>query len=156
MIRQYEQMILHHIQELVRIRSVASEPLPGKPFGEGVDQALCYMLELGESMGFTAKNVDGYAGHIEYGQGAGLVAVLVHLDTVPEGSGWIHDPFGGQIEDGNLFGRGASDNKGPAVVALFALKALKDLNIMPTKRIRIIFGTNEESGMTYMDYYFTK
>ncbi|RAP77907.1 dipeptidase PepV [Paenibacillus montanisoli] len=155
-IRKYEREIVHHIQELIRIRSVASEPLPGKPFGEGVDKALSYMLELGASMGFAVKNVDGYAGHAEYGTGEELTAVLVHLDTVPEGSGWSCGPFDAEIHEGKIYGRGASDNKGPAVIALFALKALKDSGIVPERRIRIIFGTNEENGMTDMDHYFAK
>ncbi|RXZ80675.1 dipeptidase PepV [Paenibacillaceae bacterium] len=155
-IRAYEQDIIHHIQQLLRIDSVASVPLPGKPFGEGVDRALAYMLDLGRTMGFKTTNVDGYAGHVEYGSGTELVAVLVHLDTVPLGSGWTMEPLGGCIHEGNIYGRGAADNKGPAVVALYALKALKDAGIAPRKRVRVIFGTNEENGMTDMDYYFTK
>lgn len=155
-IRSYEDEIVNRIRELVRIRSVIADPRPGMPYGEGIARALSYMLELGESMGFTVKNVDGYAGHVEYGTGDGFVAVLVHLDTVPEGSGWTHDPLGGEFRDGLIYGRGASDNKGPAVVALYALKAMKDLGYVPDKRIRVIFGTNEEHGMTDMDYYFSK
>lgn len=155
-IRNYEDQIVEHIQALIRIRSVASESLPGKPYGEGIDRALQYMLDLGASMGFHTANVDGYAGHVEYGSGNELVAVLVHLDTVPEGSGWTFEPLGAQIHEGRIYGRGASDDKGPAVVALYALKAIKDLGIQPQKRIRIIFGTNEENGMTDMDEYFAR
>jgi succinyl-diaminopimelate desuccinylase len=152
----YESEIVRHIQELIRIRSVAEAPVTGKPFGEGVDRALQYMLELGEQLGFQSKNIDGYAGHIEYGSGEEMAGILVHLDTVPEGIGWTMDPFGGEIIDGRIYGRGATDDKGPAVVALFALKAFADLGITPKRRLRVIFGTNEENGMTDMDYYFAK
>lgn len=152
----YRDEIVHHISELVKIRSVQEEAEPGKPFGGGVSRALAYMLALADSMGFRTQNVDGYAGHAEYGSGDRLTAVLVHLDTVQEGEGWTYPPFGGLIEDGRIVGRGASDNKGPAVVALYCLKAIRDLGLPIRNRIRVIFGTNEESGMKDMDYYFSK
>ncbi|WP_158299189.1 Sapep family Mn(2+)-dependent dipeptidase [Paenibacillus antri] len=152
----YRDEIVHHIAELVRIRSVLEEPEEGKPFGGGVNRALEYMLELAASMGFQTKNVDGYAGYAEYGSGDLQTAVLVHLDTVHEGEGWTYPPFGGLIEDDRIIGRGASDNKGPSVVALYCLKAIRDLGLPIRTRIRVIFGTNEESGMKDMDYYFSK
>lgn len=152
----YRNEIAHHISELVKIRSVQEEAEPGKPYGSGVNRALAYMLELAGSMGFQTKNVDGYAGYAEYGTGELMTAVLVHLDTVHEGEGWTYPPFGGLIEDERIIGRGASDNKGPAVVALYCLKAIRDLGLPIRTRIRIIFGTNEETGMQDMDYYFTK
>ncbi|NOU74739.1 Sapep family Mn(2+)-dependent dipeptidase [Paenibacillus sp. LMG 31458] len=155
-IRKYQNAIAAGISELVQIRSIMAAPEPGKPFGAGVDRALQYMLGLAESLGFEVTNVDGYVGHVEYGQGDELAAVLVHLDTVEEGEGWTSPPFGGLIENGKIIGRGASDNKGPAVVALYALKTLMDLGITGNRRLRLIFGTNEESGMKDLDYYFER
>ncbi|RKP58291.1 M20 family peptidase [Cohnella endophytica] len=155
-IRQYEEEIVEQLRRLIRIRSVSSDPAPGQPFGRGVDEALRYMLDLGSSMGFKVRNVDGYAGHVEYGDGDELAAIVVHLDTVPEGEGWSSPPFAADVRDGIIYGRGASDNKGPAVVALYALKALKDLGIQPDRKLRVIFGTNEETGMTDLDYYFER
>ncbi|CAH1226276.1 Putative dipeptidase [Paenibacillus allorhizoplanae] len=154
-IHKYRDAITVGISELVQIRSIMGTPEPGKPFGAGVDRALQYMLSLAESLGFEVTNVDGYAGHAEYGQGEEIAAVLVHLDTVEEGEGWTFPPLGGLIENGRIIGRGASDNKGPAVVALYALKTLMDLGITGNRRLRLIFGTNEEeSGMKDLDYYF--
>jgi len=155
-ISKYKDDILYHIGELVKIRSVQGSPQPGCPFGREVDKALEYMLDLGKSLGFETKNVDGYAGHVEYGKGPKIAAVLVHLDIVPEGDGWTRPPYEAVISDGKMYGRGTADNKGPAVAALYSLKALKDSGIIPDKRIRIIFGTNEESGMQDMEYYFSK
>ncbi|MFC3771622.1 Sapep family Mn(2+)-dependent dipeptidase [Paenibacillus sp. GCM10012303] len=152
----YKDDIVRHTCELIRIRSVKEPELPGKPFGEGNWRALDYMLKLAESMGFAVSHTDGYAGHAEYGAGEEIAAVLVHLDTVHEGDGWNYDPFGGTVADGRIYGRGAADDKGPAVVALYALKALKDSGYVPRKRVRVIFGTNEESGMKDLDYYFAK
>ncbi|RXZ80215.1 M20 family peptidase [Paenibacillaceae bacterium] len=158
-IYEYEEQIIYHLRKLIQIRSVWDEAVPGRPnqpYGEGVDEALQYMLRLGEELGFQVKNIDGYAGHVEYGSGEELIAVLVHLDTVHEGDGWTYPPFGAVIDHGKIFGRGASDDKGAAVVALFALKALQKIGVAPSKRVRIIFGTHEESGMQDMDYYFAR
>ncbi|NSW89438.1 MAG: dipeptidase PepV [Firmicutes bacterium] len=155
-ILKYREDIIREICELIKIRSVTGAPGKGKPFGEGVNQALEYVLGLGERLGLKAKNVDGYAGHIEYGEGDEIAGVLVHLDVVPEGIGWTFPPFEGVIHEGKIYGRGASDDKGPAIVAVYGLKVLKDLGIIPKRKVRIILGTNEESGMQDMKYYFTK
>jgi len=155
-ILKYETDIVEEALRLIAIRSVKGPAEPGKPYGAGVDRALQYMLSLGERLGFRSTNLDGYAGHIEFGEGDEYVGVLVHLDTVDAGDGWTVDPFGGVVRDGLLIGRGASDNKGPAVVALYALAALRDAILMPETKIRIILGTDEESGMSDMDYYFAK
>lgn len=152
----YRDDIIKDVQAMIRIRSYASAAKPGKPFGDGVAEALEYMMELARELGFETLDVDGYAGHAEFGEGEELIGVLVHVDTVPEGTGWTLDPFAGEIREGYIIGRGASDNKGPAVVALYALKALKESGMLPGKRIRVIFGTNEECGMSDLDYYFSK
>lgn len=153
---QYKEEIIYHVQKLIQIQSVATEPLPGKPSGEGVHQALEYVLELGRSLGFHAISVDGYAGHIEYGQGSELAAVLVHVDTVPLGDGWTYPPLEARVVEGAIYGRGASDNKHAVVTAVYSLYALKVAGIIPKRRIRVIIGTREETGMTDMDYYFER
>ena len=155
-VRKYERDIVFHTRQLIRIRSVQSAAEPGKPYGEGVYRALRYMLDLGESMRFRVTEVDGYAGHVEYGSGKEIVGVLTHVDTVPEGTGWTYPPLEGVVEDGGIYGRGAADNKSAAVAALYSLLALRESGVVPDRRIRIIFGTNEENGMTDMDYYFAK
>ena len=69
-----------------------------------------------------------------------MVGVLVHIDTVPVGEGWRVDPFDGTVIDGKVYGRGTNDDKGPAMVALYAMKALKDSGVPVNKRIRLIIG----------------
>ncbi|HOJ12668.1 MAG TPA: dipeptidase PepV [Clostridiales bacterium] len=152
----YREDIIRSLCELIKIKSVADTPREGKPFGEGVNRALEYVLSLGESLGLKTKNVDGYAGHVEYGEGEEITGVLVHLDIVPEGTGWTIPPFEGIVNEGKIYGRGASDNKGPAIAAVYGLKALKDSGIIPKRKIRVILGTNEETGMQDMQYYFSK
>ena len=92
-------------------------------------------------------------GWAEWGQGDETIGILVHLDVVPEGRGWTYPPYGAEIHNGKIFGRGAFDDKGPAMAALFALKTLKDAEIQFSRKVRVIFGTDEESGMEDIEYY---
>ena len=114
------------------------------------------MLGEAEKMGFKTQNVDNYMGWCEYGTGKEMVAVLGHLDVVPAGDGWDEDPFSGRVADGNVYGRGALDDKGPTTSALYALKALKESGLPLKRRIRILFGTNEETGSQDMVHYLEK
>lgn len=145
--------LIEKTQELMRIRSVQSESRPGMPFGEEISNALMYTLNLGEKLGFKTKNVDGYMGYLEYGEGEEMVGVLGHLDVVPEGDGWEFDPYRAEIHDDKIFGRGAIDDKGPIMACIYGLYALKEIGVKPNKRIRILLGTNEESGSEEVEYY---
>ena len=145
--------IIQGVAESVRIKSVKSEKKEGMPFGEGVNQALEHALDLSKKLGFKVKNIDNMVGYAEFGEGEEMVAVLGHLDVVPEGDGWTHLPYDAKIHEGNLYGRGTLDNKGPIIGALFALKAIKDLELPLKRRVRIIFGTNEESGSKGVQHY---
>lgn len=140
----------------MRINSVMDETTagPGKPFGEGVNASLTSLLELGEKEGFTTKNLDGFAGHIEWGEGDDIVGVLCHVDVVPPGDGWTSDPFSADIRNGRIYARGAIDDKGPTMAAFYALKIVKDMNLPLSKRVRIIIGTDEESDWRCVEHYF--
>ena len=156
LIDQNKDEMLKSLQELIAIKSVAGEREGEYPFGEGVQKAFEYMLTLGKKEGFRVVNVDNYGGHIEFGSGEEIVGVLGHLDVVPEGSGWDYEPYGGQIVDGRLYGRGAGDDKGPVMAAFYAMKALKDAGYVPGKRIRLILGLDEETNWDGMEKYFEK
>lgn len=149
--------LISALQTCIQYKSVKDldTSSPGAPFGQGIKDCLDWTLDLGESFGFIVKNVDGYAGHIELGTGE-LIGILGHLDVVPEGEGWSVHPYEGKILDGKIYGRGAVDDKGPTLAALFAMKAIKDLKIPLQKRVRLILGTDEESGWADMDYYKEK
>jgi len=156
------------LQELIGIRSVVAPAKGDMPFGEGVQKAFEYMLDKGRKEGFDVENVDNYGGHIDFGGylkdakgnitavNTETMGIVGHLDTVPEGDGWTHPPFAGEIADGKIFGRGAIDNKGPVVSAFFAMKALKDLDLVPEKRVRLILGLDEETGWIGMKRYLEK
>lgn len=140
------------IQELIRIDSTNQPAEEGMPFGKGAARALQAFLSCAAAMGFETRNYNNYVGEVLFGEGEPF-AILAHLDVVPAGSGWTHAPFGGEIENGKLYGRGAMDDKGPAVVCLYALKALKDEGFQPRKTIKLIVGCNEECGWGCIDHY---
>lgn len=154
LIESYEKDIVKSTQEIIRIKSVEEEAKPKMPFGEGPAKALEYALNLAEDMGFKTKNLDNYAAHADLGDGEEIVGVLVHLDVVPEGDGWIYPPYAAEIHDGKIYGRGTNDDKGPAIACMYAMKALKESGIPLSRKIRIIFGTNEETGWGCMKHYF--
>ena len=154
LIESYEEDIIKSTQEIIKIKSVEDEAKSNMPFGEGPAKALEYALNLSEEMGFETKNFDNYAGHADLGDGEEVVGVLVHLDVVPEGDGWDFPPYGGEIRNGRIYGRGTNDDKGPAIACMYAMKALKESGIPLKRKIRIIFGTNEETGWGCMKHYF--
>ena len=148
--------LIEDVQKLVRIPSVQGECAEGAPFGLNNLRALECLLELGNEMGFITKNVDGYAGHIECGNGKELIGIFVHVDVVPPGEGWTYPPFGAEIHDGKIWGRGTLDDKGPAVAVLHAMKEAYDKGTLQDKRVRLIIGTNEEDVWTDMEYYLER
>lgn len=146
------------LQGLLRIESVACDPTPasveaGKPFGEGPRRALDYCLRGAEGMGFSPCDDGGFGGHAEFGDGHRLFGILAHLDVVPAGEGWTFAPYDG-VRDGNyIYGRGTTDDKGPAVACLYAMKALHEAGYRPDARIRLIFGCDEETNWLGMRHY---
>jgi len=155
----HQSEIVQTTQEILRIPSVGGGPSPGAPFGRETRQALDYALNLAEEHGLATKNLEGYAVHAEYAapgvpSDAPIVGVLAHVDVVPVGEGWAYPPFGAEIENGKIYARGAIDDKGPAMAALWAIFALKACNPTLTRRVRLILGANEESGFECVKYYF--
>lgn len=153
--KRYEEEFLQSLKEIIAIPSLRNdeEACDNAPFGKACREALDFMLELGKKDGFTVKDYDGYAGVIEFGEGEESVAILGHLDIVPVGVGWSKDPYGCEIHDGYVFGRGVLDDKGPTLCGYYAMKLLKDLGVKLNKKIMLIMGCDEESGMQCMDYY---
>ena len=151
--KNYLDQAVRAISENIRFDSSLSAPLEGMPFGKGAADALRHFLSLAERLGFETRNYDGFVGEVLFGKGAEAFAILAHLDVVPAGSGWTKPPFGGVVEDGKIFGRGAMDDKGPAIAALFALKKLKDEGFTPRKTVKLIVGLNEECGWKCIEHY---
>jgi len=110
-------------------------------------------IDVAQKLGFSAGHMDHQVGFCEYGEGEEMVAVLGHLDVVPEGEGWSVPPYEGLVKDGRIYGRGTMDDKGPTVAALYALRAIAQSGLPIKRRIRILFGLNEETGSADMKYY---
>ncbi len=151
-----EKQIISDITRLVAIRSVREEPQPGMPFGKGPAEALAAALAMAGEMGFATANIDNYVGTVDLNDRETRLGILCHLDVVAEGSGWSTPPYTVVQKDGMLFGRGTSDDKGPLVAALYALKAVKDLGISLKYNTRLILGTDEETDSADIKYYFAR
>ena len=153
-----EVQLIHDLQQLIAIPSVLDEgaATPDAPFGPEPKRALEWLLEQGRKEGLVVKNIDNIAGHIEMGEGDEIIGILCHVDVVPAGSNWSTGPFDGTVLDGKLFGRGAIDDKGPTIAAWHAMKMVKDSGKQFNKRVRLIIGTDEESGFRCVERYFEK
>ena len=157
----YFDEIVQSTVEILKFDSSLKEAEEGYPFGKEAGECLEYFLSLASSMGFETHNYDNYVGEVVYGEGKEF-AILAHLDVVPAGSGWKYPPFGGVINDDisddgvegtKIWGRGTMDDKTPAIVCLYCLKALKDEGIMPKRKFKLIVGCNEEAGWKCIDHY---
>ena len=153
MIEKYLPEIIETIQKSVQIKTVLDTPVEGGPFGQGNKDCLEYVLSIAEKLGFRTVNLDGYCGYAEIGEGEEIVGIIGHLDVVPEGDGWKFPPYSGQLVDDEIWGRGTIDDKGPIIISLYAVKALMDEGVKFDKRVRIIFGCNEETGSKCMEHY---
>lgn len=149
----YKDQILEALGGLMAIPSVKDEPQVNMPYGKGVFDALLYMLNLAEKLDFDGVNMYSHLGYVEYGEGEEQFAILTHLDVVPAGENWTMEPFACTVKDGRVYGRGAVDNKGPAIASLFALYAIKENCKSLNRKVRLIFGCDEESGWDDMRFY---
>lgn len=158
--QEYYPSALKLLEKLISFKTVLDkyDPNSDAPFGIENKKALNYLLESAKNDGFEVKNVDNYAGHIEFGNSNGeIVGILGHLDVVPtKGQNWESDPFTLTKRDGKLYARGSEDDKGPLVASYMALKIIKDLKLPVSKRARLIFGCDEESGSRCLTHYFEK
>lgn len=151
-----EQDIVNTLSDWIKINSVHDETTagPGMPFGKGIQEAMEFILEQGKKDGFKTVNDEGYACHLDYGDGEEIFGILGHVDVVPEGDDWTYPPFSGKVVDRKMYGRGTQDDKGPVIAAYYAVKIIQDLGLPISKKIRIILGGNEERDWKCVDHYF--
>jgi succinyl-diaminopimelate desuccinylase len=152
-LNQHETELLENYRALLRFPSIESEPAPNAPFGTANRDALDFMLGLASQWGMNTKDLEGFAGYAEFGSGERLVMSLGHLDVVPVGPGWKHEPFGAEIDEGYVYSRGAIDDKGPTIASFYAARAIKECFPDVQARIRSVFGCDEESGFKCIERY---
>ncbi len=145
------------LQKWVKINSEKGKCCKNMPFGKGVNKMLKLALKDGKKLGFEAINYSNYAGEVVWGEGEDKegLAILCHLDVVPCGNKklWKYPPFSGKIVNGVMYGRGVVDDKGATALCLYALKELKDSGIIPKRKVKLIFGLDEETGNESLDFY---
>lgn len=158
MVEGYRDLLVERLGRLVAVNSAEGKPEEDAPFGPGPRDALKLALSMLDEDGMKTVNLDNYIGYGEIGEGSQLIGIVGHLDVVPahKEDGWDTDPFKMTEKDGILYGRGVSDDKGAVVASMIALKVLKDMQIPLHKRIRLIMGTNEETGSKGLAYYVKK
>ncbi|MDD3832174.1 MAG: Sapep family Mn(2+)-dependent dipeptidase [Clostridia bacterium] len=152
-----QSLLIDAVRKIIMFDTVKSEATDNAPFGEGNAQCLEWVLQLCQQMGGKIYNADNYAGHADFGEGEEIFGILGHLDVVPANEdGWLYPPFSGTFAADKIFGRGALDDKSPMIACLFAVKSLLEAGYKFKRKVRLIFGCDEESGMHCMEYYFTK
>lgn len=149
----YREEMISTLARWIRIPSVQSEAREGMPFGRELKDMADEAVRTAREMGFDARSIDNYLVEVNYGKGERTMGILGHMDVVPAGQGWSHAPFGAEIEGGRMYGRGTSDDKGPVVSALYALKAVREAGVPLRDGVRLLMGLNEESGSADIAYY---
>lgn len=154
MIDEHWEEFLEFLQTVMKVPSVKGEPEDHAPFGKALREVLDLVLKKGKEVGFKTKVIDDAIGYVQWGEDdEDYIGIIGHLDVVPAGSGWDFPPFDLSEKDGRFYGRGILDNKGPIISCFYALILLKKMGAVPKKTIRIIFGTDEESGMSDVAHY---
>jgi len=149
----HAEVLIKDVGKLIAVKSIREEAVPGKPYGEGPAQALASAAEILRVQGFTAGNYENHVITADLNQHAPVLGILAHLDTVSVGDGWETNPFTATVREGLLYGRGVIDDKGPAVAAIYALRAARDIAPDLSKGCRLILGSAEETGHDDLAYY---
>lgn len=157
-LQEHQQEMLSVLETLIAIPSVMTDPVKHAPFGMEPARALQEMMKICQEYGFQTEIIEDCVGSADLNDKAPKLGILSHLDVVPAGEGWTYEPYclTYEPESDKLYGRGTSDDKGPAVASLFAMKAIKDLQIPMKHGVRLIFGTDEENGSEDLACYMQK
>ena len=155
-VQNHKEDLLKDLFELLSVRSILGTDITEEtPFGSGPREALDLILSFGERDGYKTKLVENKAGHIEVGEGEELFGILGHVDVVPVvEADWISHPFKPEVRDGKIYARGSLDDKGPTMAAYYAVKLLDKLGVKWNKRVRLIIGSDEETGFRCVKSYF--
>ncbi len=152
-LRAHEQELLADTIKMLQIPSLESEAEANAPYGVENRKALDLALELSQKYGMTTTDLEGHLGYAEFGRGDRLIMSLGHLDVVPTGPGWKHEPFGAEIDGDYIYARGSTDDKGPTMASFYAMRAIKEVCPNIPARMRQAFGCNEESGFGCVERY---
>ncbi len=154
----HQEALLKDIAELCAVPSVKGEAEEGKPFGKGPYDSLHCAMDICSRYGFAVKNYDNYVAAADFDVALPrALDILAHTDVVPAGEGWtVTEPFKVIEKDGRLYGRGTSDDKGPLLCSLYAMRAIKECGIPLKKGVRLIMGADEECGSEDIEKYYAE
>ena len=158
------------ISDVCRIRSTSyyNPDSANAPFGQACRDMLDKALEMSSAYGFETRNYDNFCGSAVYGDNPDndSIGIVAHMDIVPENmcnlandaGGWTHDPFDPILsEDGKyLFARGTCDNKSCGIMALYAMRYLKEHDIKLKNNVMLVYGLSEEIGMKDMPEFLKR
>lgn len=154
----YKEEALETLKKDVSINSIYDEKTINvkelAPYGKGVKECFDFLSSLALKDGFNVDRCDGRCLEISCGSGERLIGIFAHQDVVPVAEGWKFGPFNPTVYNDKLYGRGTSDDKGPGIAAYYALKALKDNDLIKNFRVKLVYGGDEERGSSCLEYYF--
>ena len=149
--------MIEDLKTLVRIDSQRGRAKEGKPFGDGPAKVVAAAEGLMKQYGLQTTNYNNYVVTGDFGTQEKALDILAHLDVVPVTEDWtVTEPFQPKVVDGRIYGRGTADDKGPAIAALYALRAIRELGLPMKKSVRLILGSDEECGSGDLEYYYAK
>ena len=153
----------------VAIPSISDESLDAGrcPMGAKVDLMFRQATDDLTRLGLAVEQHDGYAISLALDHGRYVVdgpvggdeeiGMVGHLDVVPAGEGWKHEPFRLELDDqGFAFGRGVADCKGPSLTDVWVLRMMHDLHVPMRHRLRVILGGGEETTMNDIRGYLRR
>ena len=140
--------IVAGLSALLKFRTVGGDPdvKAVEAFRSETARCLEFMEDLARRMGLDWRCYNNELAVAALPYTGPFVALPVHVDVVPPGDGWTHDPFGGELVDGVVWGRGCQDDKGPVIQCLWAIQILRELGAPLGRGARLVVGTPAEFG----------
>ncbi|MCL2820748.1 MAG: Sapep family Mn(2+)-dependent dipeptidase [Oscillospiraceae bacterium] len=148
--------MLDDLAKLIAINSVRGKAEDSAPYGTESRKALALAQAMLNERGFGVNLFEDKMITAEFGPNPPLMGILAHLDVVAPGEGWDSNPFEMTIKNGNIYGRGVMDNKGPSVAAMYALYCVCDICPALKHGVQLIFGSGEETGFDDITEYLKK
>lgn len=151
--KDHQQEMLTDLAGLVAIPSVSRAGADGLPYGKACRDALAYAEAVAQKLELITTVYDNAVLTADSDVSSPAMAILAHLDVVEAGNGWDTDPYTLVEQDGWLYGRGVTDDKGPVIAALYALAAVRTLYPDLPHPCRIWLGTAEETGSADLKHW---
>ena len=148
--------MLDDLARFIAVKSVLSPAEEGAPYGAGSRECLTLARSMLEERGFQVSEFENMIITADLGAAPAKMGILCHLDVVAGGEGWATDPFEMVIKDGKIYGRGATDDKGPSIAAMYAMYCAKDLCPELRHGFQLLLGSGEESGCEDIAQYLEK